>query len=772
MVEGSHTRPAGGAEPFDWLETVHELSGAVTRAAGLEEIYNAALLGLTRSLAVDRAAVLLLDDGMMRFKVSEGLSERYRKEVEGHSPWPADATNVETILVEDVRSDQRVEPFREALADEGVEALAFVPLVGDSALLGKFMLYYNAPHRFTPAEVMMAETIARQIGYAIHRRQVEAHLRSREEQLRLALECASTGIWEYDLRTGTLACSPDLQRIFGLQGGAATSTLADYLRVVHPLDRERVEAVIAGGAPDGRDHSIEFRVVRPDGTVLWIESRGRVLFDEHGNRSGITGICADITPRRAAEEERAQLLAREQAARAGAEAAEERADFLAGATAVLASSLDYETTLASVARLAVPRFADWCTVEVVTEDGDSTQLVSAHVDPEKVRWAEELRSRYPPDPAAPYGVKAVLRTGELQFYPRITDELLVASARDEEHLRMLRTLGVSSAIIVPMVARGRTIGAISFVTTADRRFGRADLVIAEHLARRAALAVDNARLYREAQEANRAKDEFLATLSHELRTPLNAILGWARLLRMGKLDEAAHDRALETIERNAQVQAQLVSDILDVSRIITGKLRVDLRPIVLSPVLDAALDSVRPAAEAKHIVLEAAFHEDPGPLLADASRLQQILWNLLSNAVKFTRRGGKVRLAVEARRAEGVACITVADNGAGIDQRFLPYVFDRFRQGDSTSTRPHGGLGLGLAIVRHLVELHGGSVEASSGGPNQGATFTVRLPLANAGDPAGPPSLAESRADTTDPLDDSTNGRESVATASSGRPRQ
>ena len=229
--------------------------------------------------------------------------------------------------------------------------------------------------------------------------------------------------------------------------------------------------------------------------------------------------------------------------------------------------------------------------------------------------------------------------------------------------------------------------------------------------------------------ANRAKEDFLATLSHELRTPLNAMLGWTRLLRLGKLSPDAAARALDTIERNARAQEQLIADILDMSRIVTGKLRLELIPCDVSAVIEAALDAVRPAADAKgvHLHLNSTWS---GSVLGDPDRLQQVLWNLLVNAIKFTPAGGSVSIALSCR--DDSATITVTDSGEGISEELLPFIFDRFRQGDSSVTRPHGGLGLGLSIVRHIVELHGGKVQAWSAGPGQGATFAVYLPVQSA----------------------------------------
>lgn len=245
---------------------------------------------------------------------------------------------------------------------------------------------------------------------------------------------------------------------------------------------------------------------------------------------------------------------------------------------------------------------------------------------------------------------------------------------------------------------------------------------------RARLYVREREARKEAEDADRLKDEFLATLSHELRTPLTSVLGWASLIRSGAVSEANYAVGLETIERNARLQARLIDDLLDVSRIITGNLRLELRPINLAPVIEAAKDAVLPAAEAKAIQLQIAVDSSACIIKGDPNRLRQVVWNLLLNAIKFTPRGGNV--AVDLRCADSSVRLTVSDSGQGIDPEFLPYVFDRFRQAEGSMSRRQGGLGLGLAVVRHLVELHGGNVNASSPGRGLGATFTVELPLA------------------------------------------
>ncbi|MDQ1557157.1 MAG: hypothetical protein QOD32_217 [Pyrinomonadaceae bacterium] len=669
-----------------------------------------------------------------------------------------------------------------------------------------------------------------------------------------------------------------------------------WLSIVHPDDRERAGREAAATFASGRLGTSRFRWMAKDGRAVWVEAQSSVILEDTGRPVGMRGVTMDISERMRQEVNE---------------------HFLAEASTALSSSLDYETTLATVARLAVPQFADWCGVDMADEDGLLRRLAVAHVDPAKIEWAHEIYQRYPPDPADPQGLYHVLRTGESEFYPDIPDDMLVAGARDAEHLEIMRQVGFGSVMLVPLKARERVLGVITFVNTeTSRRHGVEDLALAEDLARRAALAVENARLYRaerqtreaaertsdrlarlqavstalsqaltppqvatavieqgissleahagtvvlldemgtqleiittvgfpseaiknweqfavespvpladavrekmpvlvesfadtharypmlgllasvtgsqalaalplnvkgrtigamglsfprpqrfgeddlafmlalaqqcaqalerarlyeteqrlraDAETANRLKDEFLATVSHELRTPLTAIVGWSSMLRTGDFDPPTTARAIETIERNALAQTQIIEDLLDVSRIITGKVTLDARPVELSLIVEAALDSVRPAAATKGITLKSDVGAVAGltAVWGDPARLQQVMWNLLANAVKFTPAGGEV--AVRLSRSESHVRISVADTGQGISQEFLPYVFDRFRQADGTITRTHGGLGLGLSIVRHLVEIHGGTVTAESAGEGRGATFTIELPVA------------------------------------------
>ena len=280
--------------------------------------------------------------------------------------------------------------------------------------------------------------------------------------------------------------------------------------------------------------------------------------------------------------------------------------------------------------------------------------------------------------------------------------------------------------IFPLNHGGKVIGTLTIIEDVTERVAREAELQAQIEARTRLLSSE--KLARnEAERANRLKDEFLATISHELRNPLNAILGWAHMLRLGKLNPSNAERAIETIYRNAKSQAQLVADLLDVSRIISGKLRLNVRTVDLVSIVNAAVDSIRPAADAKSIRLQTILDPAAGPISGDSDRLQQIVWNLLSNAVKFTPKGGRVKIKVH--RVDSHVDIVVSDSGVGISKEFLPYVFDRFRQADASTTRIYGGLGLGLSIVHQLVDLHGGNVSVHSDGEGKGATFTINLPF-------------------------------------------
>ncbi|MDX2213433.1 MAG: response regulator [Oculatellaceae cyanobacterium bins.114] len=750
------------------------------------------------------------------------------------------------------------------------------------------------------------------------RKRTETALMQAKERFELASAAVRGVLYEWSAETHQIERSQGLCDLIGYHPEEVEPTVDWWNQQIHPDDVHRTTAIAQDALITGKGNfTNEYRVRHRDGQYRHVWDRAVIERDRQGTVTRIIGWSFDITDRVKAEAERAQLLEREQQARAAAERAQQqltlifetspvgmgfldggqrfiainealaeinglsqadhlghtiaelfgqsdptlvelfqriyttgapfvsphlaihmpgRSDrrpgyykvyylpilhngdqvesvlmyvldeterfrlqearrFLAESSNVLASSLDYQTTLTSIAELAVPALADWCSVHIQDDDSQTRRLVVTHVNPKKVVWAKELQQRYPYDPNEPRGVAEVIRTGKSEIYPEIPDALLVEAARDDDHLRLLREVGFSSIIVVPIKVQDRTLGAIAFTSAeSGRHYDHVDLALAEELGRRAALAVENARLYNlaqrdraKAEEANRIKDEFLAVLSHELRSPLNPIMGWTKLLKTRQFDSATRDRALDIIERNAKLQTQLVEDLLDVSRILQGKMVLNITTVDLEAVIKAALETVRLAAEAKGIKIHTAFATQVEPVMGDAGRLQQVVWNLLSNAIKFTPAGGRIDVKLEQKSNQGTQSnplsnntfnstssnntsshstsshstsnnstsnnsgshsgqpsivstplllhpadyvqITVADTGKGIRPEFLPHVFDYFRQEDSTTTRRFGGLGLGLAIVQHLTELHGGTAKVYSAGEGQGASFMVRLPL-------------------------------------------
>jgi PAS domain S-box-containing protein len=443
----------------------------------------------------------------------------------------------------------------------------------------------------------------------------------------------------------------------------------------------------------------------------------------------------------------ARLFEAERKARAEAEIAQERLAFLAEAGAVLASSLDYTTTLDAVARLAVRFLADYCVIDVLEEDG-STRRLAIHFDPVKDMLVQRLKE-LPPPSFHMERMERVIRSGEPDVMNDVDVSLATEIQRDPERHRILLALQPRAYMVVVLSTRGRALGTMTLVASeSGRRYEQTDVALARELARRAAVAIENARLHAaetraraEAEAANRAKDEFLSVVSHELRTPLNSTLGWVNVLRSDK-DGVRKTRALDSIERSVRTQTRLIEDLLDVSRIASGQLRLDVRSLDLRALVDTVLEETRPQAEAKGIHLRAELDDLSSPTSGDHDRLAQVVSNLLNNALKFTPRGG--RIDVRLANGRGDVQLIVRDDGSGIRKDFLPHVFEPFRQADSVASRRQGGLGLGLAITRHLVELHGGTILAESEGEGLGATFTVSLPRTGGGRRRGTKPLDES----------------------------
>jgi PAS domain S-box-containing protein len=604
------------------------------------------------------------------------------------------------------------------------------------------------------------------------RRAAEQALRLRERQLSDTQALAGLGSWEWDVRADRVTWTDELYRMYGLQPQVFGATFAAYLERVHPDDRDRVQALVLRALREGDTFEFEERIVRPDGSIRVLRSRGRTFQNETGGTTHLIGACLDITELKRAEEQ-AVALAREQAARQTAEATAAGLRFLVRASEVLSSSLNYEATLHNVAELAVPAVADWCAVDFVEPDGTLRRVVVAHPDTAKIELATRYMERYPPQRDPPSGAWRVIDSREPEYYPDITDEMLVAGIPDPEQLAMLRELGLRSSLTVPLVGRSGPLGALTLVQAeSGRRLGENDVWIAQELGRHAAVAIENARLHQEladqnvqlaeqsselevqaeelqtqtvtqealleelqkrtaeAEKANRAKLEFLAAMSHELRTPLTAIFGYAELLQMGIHGpiNPAQQEALGRIKRNQQVLLSLINDVLNFAKLEAGRLELDVVEVSVADLVADLEKVVGPQLRAKGLHYRCVPCRQELRVWGERERIEQILLNLLTNSIKFTEPGGQITLLVETD--EEIVRIGVRDTGRGIPSDRLESVFDPFVQIDrQLGTPDQRGVGLGLAISRDLAEAMGGtlSVESVAG---EGSVFTLALAAA------------------------------------------
>ncbi|HJR64957.1 MAG TPA: ATP-binding protein [Gemmatimonadaceae bacterium] len=626
-------------------------------------------------------------------------------------------------------------PYFESL---GLRSVAVVPVFVGEAWWGFLGFAHDASDReWARATISALRAAAATLGAAIYRNRVEealredvrqrqlveAELRSREAQLAEAQSIAHVGSFVWDIGTNELRGSDELYRIYGFEPNSSLSP-GLILQRVHPEDFDLVRETIDTAVTQGRSFKVKHRIVRPPAEVRVFSVEGRVVLDEAGAPAQIIGAGQDITEQHEAEIT-ARKLIEEQTRRSAAEAEQRRAAFLADASRVLGASFDYHTTLAKLAQLAVPAVADFCTVDILDRNGAIQRLGIAHADPEKEQLLHHIMKWVRAgSPLVPHLHRALVE-GEPTLIREIDQRLVAQHALDAEHEAVILALAPTSVACVPLKLGEKIIGALVWYTTDDtRRYDERDLELAEELARRAALAVENARLYHESEQATRSRDQMLGVVAHDLRNPLNTMLMAAELLAGSSPPDSQTYRHAAIVQRAGERMNRLVQDLLDVKRMESGRLAVEPRRMSSRSIILEAVETLRSLATSSSVDLVMdAEGDEPPPVLADPHRIQQVFSNLIGNAIKFTPKGGQV--IIRCKSGQDVVQFEVRDTGPGIAAEHLPHIFGQFWQ---ANRRDHRGIGLGLAIAKGIVEAHGGKiwVESVCGA---GSSFFFTLPV-------------------------------------------
>ena len=538
-------------------------------------------------------------------------------------------------------------------------------------------------------------------------RAVEASSDSEQERLRVALEASGLGLWEWNIADSRITWSPRLEEIYGVPEGSFGGTFADYEARMHPEDGARVLAHIEATRESGGPYHVVHRIVRPDGEVRAIEASGKFVLDAAGAPVRLIGVCADVTERTKATQHAEDILR-----------------FLAEASTLLASSLDYEATLASLTRLAVPKLADWVSIDIV-ERGAFRRVAVAHVDPAKVELAWELWRTHPSKLDDPSGIAAVIRTGKPEIFRDIPDELLESAIADKEVLAIIRALGIVSSMCVPLLVRGTPMGAITFVSAeSGRRFSDNDLALAEDLAGRAGVAMENARSYRQAEESLQRREDMLTLLSQDLKSPLATVINDSGIvLRSIPADVRVDRQKLENIQETAMRMQSFLHSFLDIVQVEQGPMALDIAQHDPTALLLEALEMNRAMIAQRGL----AVMRDLAPRLTvkcDRRRIVQVLSRIVGYAASVTPARGRISITVGSQTtATGgeQVIMGVSDGAALLRKDEVARVFDR-------TWRGHGDYvaGLSFAISKVIIEAHGGTMWASIEGEKN--SFLMSLP--------------------------------------------
>jgi PAS domain S-box-containing protein len=705
----------------DEAALLHAVAASAAGQSDLHGILTAALDHLRRLIPFTGGSIALVEEDHLVIRAALGpyaaqaLGQRLPRGA--HVAWRIVETG-EPFLSNDRQADGTD-------ATTPIRAFLGVPLAWEDRRFGLLEVDAIEPGVFTMQHLELLRKVALTVSRSVELARLYGAERAAREQLDAILAGVADGVIVQDADHRFVYANEPAARLAGFASaaeylGARTEDISARLTVLdergQPFPYADLPAQRALRGETGAEMVVQFRRV-DSGDVHWSLTRASAIRGPDGEMLAIS-IFHDITERMRSEE---------------------RLRFLAEAGAYLAGSLDVKETLSAIARLATQTLADWAVVYLV--EGDDVQEAGVgHRDPTKARLVEEMRRRYPPRPSQGSRFWEAIQTGQTVSIPEISAEMLEHIPGEPEYVQLVRAMGLTSALYIPLVARGRTLGAIGlFTADSGIRLGEQDRAIAEEIARRAALALDNARLYREAQNAIHARDEFLSIASHELRTPVTAISGVAQLLQRlrsrGAIDEHRLDRALAQITQGSERLATLTNDLLDVSRLQTG--HFDLRPVhidlrmFLADLIERT--SVQLTADAGRRI-QLVSNVPTAAVEADPTRLEQVIANLLSNAIKYSPEGGAILVTLSAD-SDGVQ-VDVLDPGIGLPAGLQETIFQPFGRGPNAAARQIQGLGLGLYICRQIVERHHGRIWAESAGEGRGTTMHVRLPHAGTGDPA------------------------------------
>ena len=588
----------------------------------------------------------------------------------------------------------------------GVRSRIIVPLKARGEIIGAMIwLNADAERRYIADDLTIAEDIALRAAYAIDNARLFEAQKLANQRLNDLLNGLQASVWEgrgEEIEEVTYV-NEAAGSLFGYPIGVLKEPNASR-RIIVEEDHDRVMAQYAAGIRSSRDFSLEYRARRGDGQIIWVRDAARVSVASDG-RPMIRAVAIDVTKSKQAEE---------------------RLRILAEAGRTLDSSLDYETTLANVTGLIVPVLADDCIIFLGSEHGKLEMVSSAHSDPARADIAREFFRHYPLIEKPDQPLQMVHRTGQSILMADAMTVIDVGVALSREQYEASIGAQVNAGMAVPLRSRGQILGVMAWVCVeSGRHYGREELRLAEDIANRAALAVDNARLFKAAQDGVAARDRFLAMLGHELRNPLNSISIVAKMLERESLSDERLTKLRSLIGRETRQLSSLVDDLLDVSRVLAGKMSLTLQSIDLTALARDCAQSFEDMARQRELKLAVSIPPEPVIILGDPVRLRQVIANLVTNAIKFTEPGGRVELTLS--KDPDAALLTVRDSGIGIAPEMLDRVFEPFAQ---AALLPPHGLGLGLSVVKQVTELHGGKVTALSGGVGKGSEFIVRIPLA------------------------------------------